>query len=135
MPTKPEQHALAVAQELAQARPMRRGSLSERYVRCNKPGCVCRERPDSRHGPYFSVTRVVSGRTRSFWVPADRVDVARRQVQAAREFRRRMDEYWRACEEWADAELSGIDAPAAEAGEKGGSGKLSRKRSRRRSTS
>src|SRR6267378_4379069 len=28
-----------LATQLAQAKPMRRGSLSERYVKCSKPGC------------------------------------------------------------------------------------------------
>jgi len=51
----PEVHELAA--ELADVQPMRRGSLSERAIRCGKPGCACAEDPKSRHGPYFSLTR------------------------------------------------------------------------------
>ena len=49
----------AVASQLAEPRPMRRGSVSERYVKCNKAGCACADRDDARHGPYYSITRVV----------------------------------------------------------------------------
>ncbi len=133
MLNKPEEHAQAVAQEFARPKPMRRGSLSERNVCCNKAGCACLDGPDSRHGPYFSVTRVISGRTRSFWVPADQVEVVRRQVEAGREFRKRIEEYWSACEQWADAELSGTEAASTEAAEKRGSKKSLRTKLRRKS--
>ena len=44
---------------------MRRGSLSERYVKCSKPGCPCATDPQARHGPYVSLTRAVEGQTQS----------------------------------------------------------------------
>ena len=34
-----------VASRLAEPKPMRRGSLSVRYVKCNKPGSSCAEDP------------------------------------------------------------------------------------------
>src|SRR3972149_6539165 len=34
-----------LATRLATPTPMRRGSLSERYVKCSKPGCACADRP------------------------------------------------------------------------------------------
>jgi hypothetical protein len=54
-----------LAAQVAEATPMRRGSLSERYVKCSKPGCACAERPAARHGPYYSLTQTVGGRTQS----------------------------------------------------------------------
>ena len=30
------------------------GSVSERYVKCNKAGCACADDTDARHGPYYS---------------------------------------------------------------------------------
>ena len=54
--------------------PMRRGSLAERYVKCSKPGCRCAEDPAARHGPYYSLTRGVGGRTRSRWLAAEQAD-------------------------------------------------------------
>ena len=46
-----------LARVLAEPRPMRRGTLTVRYLKCNKPGCPCAERDDARHGPYSSVVR------------------------------------------------------------------------------
>jgi hypothetical protein len=68
---------LDVAAQLAQPRPMRRGSITLRRVKCNKPGCPCADHPDARHGPYDSVSRVVKGKTRSRWLDADQAKTVR----------------------------------------------------------
>lgn len=39
------------------------GTLLERRIRCGKPGCRCAADPTQLHGPYFSWTRKVNGRT------------------------------------------------------------------------
>jgi hypothetical protein len=116
-----------LAAQFGRPTPMRRGSLSERYVKCSKPGCRCAEDPAARHGPYYSLTRGVGGRTQSRWLGAERVDLARRQVEAGQQFRAQVEAYWAACEAWADAQLA---APAATpaAGQKGGSRRPSRRR-------
>jgi hypothetical protein len=54
-PVVPEEVS-AVASQLAEPRPMRRGSVSERHVKCNKAGCACADDTDARHGPYYSVS-------------------------------------------------------------------------------
>lgn len=123
----------ALARRLAEPRPMRRGSVSERYVKCNKAGCLCSERPDARHGPYYSVSRVVKGRTRSRWLDAEQAKQAREQVAAGQEFRKQVEAYWQACEQWADAELEASKAASAEAAKKGASKRRSRRKSSRRS--
>src|SRR5574337_1873824 len=92
-----------LAAQLAEPKPMRRGSLSERYVKCSKPGCLCAERPQARHGPYYSLTRAVAGRTRSRFLSAEQAAIVRRQVAAGRQFRQQVAAYWEACERWADA--------------------------------
>ncbi len=94
-----------IARRLAEAKPMRRGSLSVRYVKCNKPGCRCAEDPKARHGPYTSVVRTTGGQTQSRRVPAAQADVLREQIEAGQDFRRNVEAYWEACEQWADAEL------------------------------
>jgi len=121
------------AAQLTEPRPMRRGSLSERYVKCSKPGCLCAERPQARHGPYYSLTRAVAGRTRSRFLSAEQAAIVRRQVTAGRQFRQQVDAYWEACERWADAELEAPEAVLPEAAQKGGSPRPSRRRSSRRS--
>ena len=122
-----------LAARLAAPQPMRRGSLSERYVKCSKPGCLCAERAQARHGPYYSLTRTVAGRTQSRFVSAEQAGIVRRQVAAGRQFRQQVDAYWEACERWADAQLDAPAAASLEAAEKGGSPRPSRRRSPRRS--
>jgi hypothetical protein len=103
---------LELAHRLAQPRAMRRGWLSVRYLRCNRPGCRCAHRPEAGHGPYTSVVRTVGGRTRSRLVPARLAELLGQQIRAGQEFRKDVEAYWRACEQWADAEL---EVPAAAA--------------------
>ena len=122
-----------LAERLAQLRPMRRGSLSERYVKCSKPGCACSQDPAARHGPYYSVSRVVAGRTQSRWLDAAHVDTVRRQIEEGQQFREDIEAYWQACERWADAELESPEAASKRAAEKKGSKPQSRPRSARKS--
>src|SRR3990172_10493750 len=112
-----------LAAELAAPTPMRRGSLSERYVKCSKPGCACADRPEARHGPYYSVTRTIRGRTQSRFVSAAQAPVVRQQIAAGRQFRRHVDAYWEACEPWADAELEAPEGDPVGGRQKGGAKK------------
>ncbi|MEK7836768.1 MAG: DUF6788 family protein [candidate division NC10 bacterium] len=121
----------SLAARLAELRPMRRGSLSERYVKCNKPGCACGQDPQARHGPYHSLTRTVGGQTRSQWVPADQAVRIREQIAAGQQFRQQVEALWAACEQWA-ADESTTTSSAREV-EKGGSRRRSRRRSRPKS--
>jgi hypothetical protein len=122
-----------LAAQLAAPTPMRRGSLSERYVKCSKPGCACAEQPTARHGPYYSLTRTVGGRTQSRFVPAAQTARVREQIAAGQQFRRHVDAFWDACEQWADAQLEGPKAAAQEAAKKGAAQKPSRRKSSPRS--
>ncbi len=132
--TKPiPKRVLELVRQLAEPKPMRRGSLSVQYVKCHKPGCRCGERPEARHGPYTSVVRTVGGKTRSQRVPGSKAEVLRRQVEAGQRFRRYLEEYWQACEQWADEELRVPEAASMEKAQKRGSAKRSTRRSSRRS--
>jgi hypothetical protein len=123
-----------LAAQLALPRPMRRGSVSERYVKCSKPGCPCGEHPEARHGPYSSLSRVVKGRTQSRWLDAEQAPRVRRQIEAGQQFRKSVEAYWQACERWADAELDATPAASeSEAAKKGASRRRSRPRSSPRS--
>jgi Family of unknown function (DUF6788) len=121
-----------LASQLATPTPMRRGSLTERYMKCHKAGCRCAADPGARHGPYYSLTRGVGGQTQSRWLTAAQAERARRQVAAGQQFRAQVDAYWAACEAWADAQLEAPAAPPA-AGEKRGSPRPSRRRPSARS--
>lgn len=111
---------------------MRRGSLSERYVKCSKPNCACRQDPEARHGPYYSWSRVVKGKTQSRFIQATQVPVMRAQITAGQQFRRQVEAYWQACERWADEQLEAA-AASSQAAEKKGSKRPFKKNSAKRS--
>lgn len=98
---------------------MRRGSLSERTIKCSKPGCACAKDPKARHGPYYSLTHAVEGKTRSRFLNADQSVLARQQIDAGREFRSRVEAYWEASEIWADTQLEESAASTEEAEKRG----------------
>jgi hypothetical protein len=120
-----------LSERLAQLRPMRRGSLSERYMKCSKTGCACQRDEQARHGPYYSLTRNIGGQTQSRLIPADQVERIREQIAAGKQFRQQVEAVWAACEQWAEAETA---APStAREVEKRGSRRRSRRRSRPKS--
>ena len=131
-PVVPEEVS-AVANQLVESRPMRRGSVSERYVKCNKAGCACADHKDARHGPYYSLTRVVKGRTKSRWLDTEQARQVREQVAAGQKFRELVDAYWQACEQWADAQLENPEAASQEAAKKRASKRRSKSRRSTRS--
>ena len=121
-----------LAAELAEPQPMRRGSISERTIKCSKPGCACAQDPKARHGPYYSYTRAVAGKTQSRFLTAAQAEVVQQQVDAGRRFRGRVDALWDACEEWADSQLADLTASPGEA-QKRGSKQTSKTKSPRKS--
>ncbi len=131
--THPPAAVRDLARQLSEPQPMRRGTFSVQYLKCNKPGCACADRPAARHGPYYRVVRVVGGKTRSRHVSATHADVLHQQVEAGQKFRTHVDAYWQACEQWADAELDAPEATSQEAAQKGASTGRSKPRSSPRS--
>jgi Family of unknown function (DUF6788) len=111
---------------LSSPRPMRRGTVNERRMKCGQASCACQRDPKARHGPYYMLTQATGGKTRSRYLGAEQVPMLRRQIEAGREFRQQVEAYWRACEQWADAELKAVQA--AGAAEKKGSRRTSGKR-------
>lgn len=114
---------------LAEPVPLRRGSVSERFVKCGKSACPCAQDPKARHGPYFSFTRAVKGQTQSRFLSANQAPVARHQIELGKRFRSEVDAYWKRCEQAADQELSQVEAAPQEAAKKGGSKRSSNPRS------
>lgn len=126
-------HLRQLAAELAEPKPMRRGSLSERTIKCSKPGCACADDPKARHGPYFSLTRSVEGKTRSRFLTAEQAAVARQQIETGHQFRDKLEAYWEGCEDWADRELEVSATASSEEAEKGGFKPTSKKKSSKKS--
>jgi hypothetical protein len=131
--TTPSPQLRQLAAELAEPKPMRRGSLSPRTVKCSKPGCPCAQDPEARHGPYYSLTRAVQGKTRSRFLTPEQAVVARQQIEAGHAFRTKLEAYWQGCEDWADRQLEGSPTASAGEAEKGGSRRTSKRKSSRKS--
>ena len=134
MPSEP---VPASARELgavvAEPRPMRRGSVSERSMKCGRKECRCQDDPLARHGPYYSLTRAEGGKTQSRYLTAAQAALAREQLEAGQQFRRHVEAHWQACEKGADALLEAPEAASQEAAKKGGSKRRSKPRSSPRS--
>ena len=71
---------------LRAARIMIQGGLSRTTRCCGNPNCACHRDPDRRHGPHLYITWTEKGRSRGLYVPADRVQQARRAHAAWNEF-------------------------------------------------
>jgi hypothetical protein len=65
---------------------MIQGGLSETTRRCGNPNCACHRDAARRHGPHLYITWTEKGRSRSLYVPADRVQQARRAHAAWAQF-------------------------------------------------
>jgi hypothetical protein len=135
MPASPEipPRVLELADELGNPQPMRRGSVSDRMIKCGKAACACAEDPNARHGPYHSLTQAIAGKTRSRFLTAEQTALAQKQIAAGREFRGRVDTYWEACEEWADAQLELPPTATSREAQKKGSQRRSKAISSRKS--
>ena len=128
--TELEKRCQQLRRQLAAIGDMRPGSLVGRYRRCGKPGCRC-TRPGVRgHGPSWSLTRRVEGKTVTRVIPAGpAVESTRQQIAECRRFRRLAHELIEVSEQLCDAALRG-SAPGEQ---KKGSRRFSRPRSRPKS--
>ena len=134
MPTSPPvvpPRIRQLAAELVDPQPMRRGSLSERMIKCSKPSCACAQDPKARHGPYYSLTQAMGGKTRSRFLTVEQAEVVQQQIDAGREFRGRVDAFREACEQWADTQLEEVSTSSQEG--KKNSNRISNPKSRRKS--
>lgn len=60
-----------LAAAFSQPEPIRRGSLCERRMKCGQATCACQDDPKAAHGPYFTLTKKVGGKTRSHYIPPE----------------------------------------------------------------
>jgi hypothetical protein len=66
---------------------LRPGSLVERYRKCGKPNCHCAKPGDAGHGPSWSLTHDVKGKTETKVIPATFVPQTREQIAEYRRLR------------------------------------------------
>lgn len=118
---------------IAEVGDLRPGSLVERYRRCGKAGCHCAGKGEVGHGPSWSLTREVGGKTVTRVIPAGAVAQTREQIAEHRRFRALVRELVETSEQLCDAKLEAGEAASDEAAKKGASRKPSTRRSRPRS--
>ena len=107
--------------QLAEIGDMRPGSLTGRYRKCGKPTCHCAQPGASGHGPSWSLTRRVEGKTVTKIIPAGALERTREQLEEYQRFRTLSRELVEVSVQLCDAQLSSpAKAPSGEA-EKGGS--------------
>ena len=108
----------------------RRGSVSENCRKCGTPNCACAEPDHPGHGPGFLRTRSARGRGTAGWqLAAGEVARVRREVGRHGEFTAISEQIAEVNEKICEARpAAGADAPSVPAGEKGGSGRRSRRR-------
>jgi len=118
---------------LSQTADMRQGSLVQRYTRCGKPSCHCAHSGDRGHGPFWSLTHAVAGKTITKVIPANAVETTRAQIAEYKRFRAIVRELAQISERLCDVRLA-EGAASQEAAKKGASKRRSQPRSSRRST-
>jgi len=99
---------------LAHLGDMRPGSLYQRFTRCGKPGCHCAQPGDAGHGPIWSVTHEVAGKTLTRTIPPSAVELTRMQIAEYRHFRDLTKELLQVSERLCDARLAQARATSQE---------------------
>lgn len=124
----------ALRAALSHGSDMRPGSLVERYRACGKPTCHCAQKGDRGHGPCWSLTHRVSGKTVTKVIPLDAVEATRAQIAEYQRFRALVRELVQISERLCDARLAEGNTAPQESVKKRASQRHSQRRSSRRST-
>lgn len=73
---------------------MRPGSLSRQYNVCGKPGCRCKDpKHPRRHGPYYQLNYVYSGKKTSQFIRREILRQVRTELANYKQFRRLTDQW------------------------------------------
>jgi hypothetical protein len=103
---------------LADIGDLRPGSLVERYRRCGKANCHCAGEGAAGHGPSWSLTREVAGKTVTSVIPAAAVEQTRQQIAEYRRFKTLTKEVIDTSGKLCEAQLSQPEAASKEAAKK-----------------
>ena len=78
----------AILEEIGALGDMRRGSIVEQYLKCGKSPCCCKARGHTGHGPYFTFTRKLQGKTQTRQLrPGPALTKLSREVETFHRFR------------------------------------------------
>jgi hypothetical protein len=111
MPTDPDLEALLrhrdqLKTQLASVGDMRPGSLVARFRKCGKPSCHCAKDDDPGHGPSYSLTHAVAGKTVTHVIPPGAaVERTREQLDEYHRFRELVQQLIAVSEQICDRQL------------------------------
>jgi len=101
--------------QLSQVGDMRPGSLTERYRKCGKPSCHCARKGSAGHGPSYSLTHPVKGKTVTRIIPTGpAVERTRHQIAEYQRFRALVRELVAVSEHLCDLRLRPTEREASE---------------------
>ena len=123
-----------IREELASIGDLRPGSLVGRYRKCGKPNCHCAEEIEGGHGPSWSLTRKVDGKTVTRIIPPSAVSQTQEQIAEYRRLRKLTGELVEVSERLCDVLVSDPGGVSDDAVKKGASKRASTRKSPRRST-
>ena len=99
-----------IQDQLADLGDLRPGSLTPRFRKCGKPSCHCAAQGDRGHGPSWSLTWAVEGKTRTRIIPAEAVEETQAQIAEYRRARALTRELFEVSAQMCDAQLDAIKA-------------------------
>ena len=82
---------------------MSSGTLSQRMMKCGKPGCRCATDPAARHGPYFQWIRMREGKPAGRYVSAAQAELLCQAIQNHRKVKKLLREWEENTERLIDA--------------------------------
>lgn len=121
----------SLKQGLSAVGDMRPGSLVSRYRQCGKPNCHCATPGHPGHGPSWSVSKAVGGKTVTRVIAAGpAVERTRQQLTEYRRFRKLSRELVDVSERLCETQLEEAKVTSEKAAEKGGFKRRSNGKSR-----
>lgn len=120
----------SVLNQLGAVSDFRPGTLIGRYRKCGKPGCRCAREGERGHGPSWSLTRSVNGKTVTKIIARDSVEVTKQQIAEYHRFQELVHELVEINERICDVLLEVGEEHDPERAEKGGSAPQSRRKSK-----
>ena len=115
-----------IVRELAALGDVQSGSLVERYRRCGKPTCHCATDGGPGHGPSWSLTRRVDGKTVTRIIAPSEVPEVQARVAEYRRLRGLVRELIEVSDRFWEARRAGGRRKRGEAAKKGASRRRSR---------
>jgi hypothetical protein len=108
-----------ITARLAQIDDLRPGFLTARFRKCGKPNCHCAQKDPLGHGPSYSLTHRVGGKTVTQVIPqGPAVERAKAQIAEYRRFRKLVRELITVSEQICSAQLRDPGAVPATAAKK-----------------